>query len=54
MEIDGLEWETPDRYKEEIKAKGHEKWLHEFQTPQEWERRIELLGEVTTSMLKYI
>lgn len=54
IEVDGLEWETPDRYKEEIKAKGYEKWLHEFQTPQEWEKRIEILGDVTTSMLKYI
>jgi hypothetical protein len=33
VEVEGLEWETPDRYQEEIKKKGYERWLREFQTP---------------------
>ncbi len=36
---DGLEWETPDRFEDEIKALGLEAWRVRFETLKEWELR---------------
>ena len=33
FEREGLEWETPDQYMEEIRAQGLENWKIRFQTP---------------------
>ncbi len=33
IEVDGLEWETPDKYGEEIKKMGYEAWLKAFKSP---------------------
>jgi hypothetical protein len=45
IEVEGLEWETPDQYRKEIKEMGFERWLKEFQSPQEWKRRVSLLHD---------
>lgn len=54
IKVEGLEWETPDRYKEEIKEKGYERWLQEFQTPDEWKKRSKVLGDSIESVSKYL
>ena len=45
VEAEGLEWETPDRYQEEIKAQGFEKWKRNLQTASEWKKRSEMLRD---------
>ncbi len=40
---EGLEWETPDQYKDKIQKEGYQDWLDEFMSLPEWKRRIELL-----------
>ena len=54
IEVEGLEWETPDRYKEAVKERGYEVWLRDLQSPREWKRRNEVLSECVSSVLKYI
>jgi len=51
IEVEGLEWETPDRYKEEIKAEGLEHWMERFQTTSEWRRRSVMLRDFIDSAL---
>jgi hypothetical protein len=51
IEVEGLEWETPDRYREEIKTQSHEKWKQDFQTASEWRRRTEMLKDFIDSSL---
>jgi hypothetical protein len=45
LEVEGLEWETPDQFKEEINELGYENWLIKFQSAGEWKRRVKLLHE---------
>ncbi len=45
IEVEGQEWETPDRFEDEIKKFGYKSWLKEFQTSEEWARRVQLLKE---------
>ncbi len=40
IEVEGLEWETPDRFSAAISMYGYEEWLKQFQTPDEWEKRV--------------
>jgi len=47
IEVDGLEWETPDQYKEQIEKYGYSGWLTRFQSLTEWEKRVKLLDETT-------
>jgi len=49
IEVEGLEWETPDRYLPEIREKGYKKWLQSFQTPREWKKRVEMLNDFIES-----
>lgn len=49
IEVEGLEWETPDRYQPEIHEKGYEQWLQNFQTPKEWKKRVEMLNDFIES-----
>lgn len=51
IEVEGQEWETPDRFQKEISELGYEKWLEQFQTPEEWDMRTRLLNECLTEML---
>ena len=45
IEVEGHEWETPDRFSEEITEMGYKKWLKEFESPQEWLKRVTFLHE---------
>jgi hypothetical protein len=49
IEQEGLEWETPDRYQEEIKTQGLERWKLNFQTVNEWKRRTRMLKDFIDS-----
>ena len=42
--VEGLEWETPDVFRDEIAAIGYDGWLAGFQSPREWERRAGMLA----------
>ena len=44
-QVEGQEWETPDRFQNQINTMGYEKWLEQFQTAKEWKRRTELLAD---------
>lgn len=46
VENEGLEWETPDQFSTEISSIGYEEWLKRFQTPNEWNKRVQLLHDV--------
>jgi hypothetical protein len=54
LEVEGLEWETPDRYLNEIQATGYTRWLHDIQTPDEWAKRVGILHDVIQSMSQYL
>ena len=53
LECEGLEWETPDRYTEEIRAQGLDEWRRSFQTAQEWRKRTEMLRDFIDSTLNH-
>ncbi len=40
IERDGLDWETPDQYKNEIKKVGLKKWKENFDTKERWRFRV--------------
>ena len=43
IEADGLEWETPDQFQDEIGRLSYSSWLKHFQSLSEWEKRVQLL-----------
>ncbi|MFX0187857.1 MAG: hypothetical protein ACFE8A_08985 [Candidatus Hodarchaeota archaeon] len=45
IEVEGLEWETPDKFKVEITELGYKEWVKQFQSPLEWEKRVRFLHE---------
>ncbi len=45
IEVDGLEWETPDRFIEEIENLGNELWLERFQSEKEWKKRMTFIND---------
>ncbi len=51
IEREGLEWETPDRYQDEIRSQGYEKWSADYQTVQEWRKRMGMLKDFIESSL---
>jgi len=51
VEVDGLEWETPDRYEAEISRLGYNAWVKSFMSSCEWERRSVILRDVVKSLL---
>lgn len=52
MMSEGVEWETPDIHRKEIKALGYKKWLSQFQSHGEWCRRVEMLRQVAEVLTK--
>jgi hypothetical protein len=50
IEVEGLEWETPDRYRREIQNHGLESWKRTFQTPEEWRKRVIMLRDFTDTV----
>ncbi|MFX1276096.1 MAG: hypothetical protein ACFFBP_04250 [Promethearchaeota archaeon] len=51
IEVEGLEWETPDRYKNDIVNKGYKKWLENYLNPSEWRIRVDLLHDCLLELL---
>ena len=51
IEAEGLEWETPDRYRAEIKEMGLENWFRQYQTAEEWRKRTEMLRDFAESSI---
>ncbi len=45
IQAEGLDWETPDRFEDEINDKGYEEWLKSFQSSREWEKRVRYLHD---------
>ncbi len=45
MEVEGLEWETPDQFKDKIEKEGYSAWLSEFESLPEWEKRVKLIED---------
>jgi hypothetical protein len=40
--VEGLEWETPDQYPDEIASLGYATWLAQFESPAQWRHRAEM------------
>lgn len=51
IEVEGLEWETPDQFKEVIEKEGYAKWLEDFQSLPEWKKRIKLVEDSTDELI---
>lgn len=47
MEVEGLEWETPDQFKDKIEQEGYIAWLNEFESLPEWQKRVMLIENST-------
>lgn len=45
LEMEGQEWETPDRYLTEIQQMGYAKWLEQWQKSEEWQKRADILRD---------
>ena len=54
IEVDGQEWETPDRFTKEIKDQGYHIWLNRFQTAKEWKIRVSLLEDCIKELSTFI
>ena len=50
--VRGLEWETPDRFREEIEAEEYRRWLLSLETRDEWKRRVRVADEIISEALK--
>ncbi|KXA91653.1 hypothetical protein AKJ57_00430 [candidate division MSBL1 archaeon SCGC-AAA259A05] len=51
-EVEGLEWETPERFESEIEKFGYDAWLEKFTSSEEWEKRVNLLNGVVDSLFE--
>lgn len=45
IEVEGLEWETPDKFQVEISEIGYDGWLKKFQSPEEWKKRVNFVQD---------
>ncbi|MHA1274876.1 MAG: hypothetical protein ACTSQP_12155 [Promethearchaeota archaeon] len=54
IEVEGQEWETPDRFEDEIKKLGYNKWLQNFQSSSEWEMRVKLLEDCIEEFTNFV
>jgi len=55
VEVEGHEWETPDRFKEDIeKVGGYEKWIKKFQSSEEWNKRVRFLHDCLLELFECI
>jgi len=50
IEVEGHEWETPDRFKVEIEKIGFERWKEQFQSAKEWHKRVNVLHDCLLEM----
>ncbi|MHA1728097.1 MAG: hypothetical protein ACTSWY_05135 [Promethearchaeota archaeon] len=53
IEVEGNEWETPDRFSSEIKSIGFNEWMKNFQSHEEWEKRVRLMRECLEEMAQF-
>ncbi|MEK7559403.1 MAG: hypothetical protein AAB521_03785 [Patescibacteria group bacterium] len=51
IEVEGLEWETPDQFQDKIEKEGYSAWLEEFESLPEWKKRIRLMEESAEVMI---
>ena len=49
--VEGLEWETPDQYPEEIATLGFAAWLNQFESAAQWRHRAEMARSFVESAL---
>ena len=54
VEVEGHEWETPDRFKKEIDEIGFEKWIEKFQSFEEWNKRVKILHDCLLELFDYV
>ena len=54
IEVEGLEWETPDRFKTEIAQIGYNIWLKKFQSNKEWRKRVKYLRDFLLEISRYV
>ncbi len=47
IEVEGLEWETPDQFQDSIRKEGYLAWLQEFESLPEWKKRVALIDKST-------
>jgi hypothetical protein len=52
LEVEGLEWETPDQFENEIDKEGYVAWLNKFESPQEWQKRVNLIESSVKILIK--
>ncbi len=45
LEVEGLEWETPDRFHEDINKIGYTTWLNQYQSSDEWKKRTRFIHD---------
>ena len=51
VEVEGHEFETPDRYSEQIKKTGYGEWLRQFDNINEWKRRFAMVEDMLMEFL---
>jgi hypothetical protein len=51
LEVQGLQWETPDRFRSEIQKVGYDVWLKSFENPGEWQKRVKILHDCLEELL---
>jgi len=54
IEVEGLEWETPDRYRQEIAEAGYVSWRESYQNVQEWRKRNLMLRGMIEAIITRI
>ncbi len=54
IEVEGLEWETPDRYPQEITQAGYDAWKENHQNMQEWKKRNLMLRDMIEAIATHI
>lgn len=54
LEVEGLQWETPDRFRSEIQKLGYNLWLKNFESPEEWTKRVKILHDCLDELLNII
>jgi len=54
IEVEGLEWETPDRYQQEITQDGYNTLKENYQNMQEWRKRNLMLRDMIEATITRI
>ena len=54
IEVEGHEWETPDKFLKEITKIGYEEWVKKFQTSDEWKKRVRFLHDAMEEIYQFV